>query len=148
MELLWWYWIVFGICLIMLELIIPSFTILWFGFGALAVSFFVLIFLSMPDYVQVFIWSILSILFTIMWFKYLRPKKDRTRAGLSKEGIVGATGMIIMGTDTNYGDGKVKFHVPFLGADEWRCISDTPLKVGDNVRVTDIIGQKLNVVKI
>ena len=31
----WWYWIVGGIVLVLAELAIPSFFIVWFGLGAL-----------------------------------------------------------------------------------------------------------------
>ncbi len=38
MQVEWWYWIIAGICLVGLELIVPSFTIIWFGLGALVVG--------------------------------------------------------------------------------------------------------------
>ena len=34
MQPLWWHWIVFGLCLGMAELVLPSFFIIWFGLGA------------------------------------------------------------------------------------------------------------------
>ena len=34
-KLLYWYWLVFGMILIIAELFIPSFTIFWFGLGAI-----------------------------------------------------------------------------------------------------------------
>ena len=38
MDLQYWHWLVFGMILIIAELFIPSFTIFWFGLGALAVG--------------------------------------------------------------------------------------------------------------
>lgn len=38
MEMQWWIWLVFGIALILLELVLPTFFILWFGIGAVLVS--------------------------------------------------------------------------------------------------------------
>lgn len=148
MQIEWWYWIIAGFCLIGLELIVPSFTIIWFGMGALVVGLLKFMWPGFPVSGQVFLWSVASILFTIMWFKYLKPQADRSHAGMSKEGIVGETGIIIRGTEDSYGKGIVRFRISVLGADEWVCYSETVLRVGDSVRVVDIEGQILKVVKI
>jgi len=34
-KILYWYWLVFGMLLIIAEIFIPSFTVLWFGLGAI-----------------------------------------------------------------------------------------------------------------
>ncbi len=148
MKIEWWYWVVAGFCLIGLELIVPSFTIIWFGLGALVVALLAFLWPAFPVAGQVLLWSVASVCFTVMWFKLLRPKKDRTHAGMSKEGIVGETGIIIRGTDDSYGRGTVRFRISVLGADEWGCYSEQILNVGDSVRVVDIEGQILKVVKI
>jgi len=148
MQIEWWYWIIAGFCLIGLELVIPSFTIIWLGMGALVVGILKAVWPGFPVAGQLLLWSISSIAFTVMWFKYLRPKKDQTSAGRSKEGIVGETGIIIRGTTDTYQKGVVRFRISVLGADEWTCYADEPLQVGNDVRVIDIEGQILKVVKI
>lgn len=148
MQVVWWYWIILGICLIGLELVVPSFTIIWFGLGALLVGLLSALFHGIPVSVQLFLWTVASVCFTVLWFRYLKPKNDRSRAGMSKEGIVGETGMIIRGTTDSYGRGTVRFRIAVLGADEWPCFSDQQLNVGDTVRVVDIEGQILKVEKI
>ena len=148
MQLEWWYWIIAGFCLIGLELIVPSFTIIWFGFGALIVGCVKLLWSDFPASGQVFLWSLASISFTVVWFKIFKPKNDRTHAGMSKEGIVGETGIIIRGTEDSYGRGTVRFRISVLGADEWSCYAEAVLSVGDSVRVVDIEGQILKVIKI
>ena len=145
MQIEWWYWLIVGFCLIGLELIIPSFTIIWFGMGALVVGAIAGFWPDLPVAGQVALWSFASICFTAMWFKYLKPKGDRTHAGMSKEGIVGESGIIIRGTEDSYGRGIVKFRISVLGADEWGCYSSETLHVGDRVRVVDIEGQILKV---
>lgn len=102
----------------------------------------------MSDWLQVLLWALFSVLFTIIWFKYLKPKKDNTNAGLSKEAIVGESGIIIRGTTDSYAKGTVRFRISILGADEWTCFSDETLKIGDSVMVEDIEGQMLKVKKI
>lgn len=144
----WWYWIILGICLIGLELVIPSFTIIWFGLGALVVGVLKVLWPAFPAAGQVFLWSLASICFTVMWFRYFKPKGVRTQSGTSKEAIVGESGIIIRGTDDSYGRGTVRFRISILGADEWICYAEEVLKVGDAVRVVDIEGQILKVAKI
>ena len=145
MPIEWWYWIVAGFCLIGLELIIPSFTIIWFGLGALAVGAVSGFWPVFPLVVQVALWLIASISFMAMWFKYLKPKVDRTQARTSKEGIVGESGVIIRGTEDSSGHGIVKFSIQVLGTDEWSCYSSEILHAGDRVRVVDIEEQILKV---
>jgi len=147
MQIEWWHWVVVGFCLIGLELFVPSFTIIWFGMGALVVGMLKAVWPSFPLAAQLLLWSIASICFTLMWFKYLKPKTDQTHAGMSKEGIIGETGIIIKGTDDTYEKGVVKFRISILGADEWSCYAEQLLKIGDNVKVVDIEGQILKVSK-
>ncbi len=128
-------------------MVIPSFTIIWFGLGALLVGILVVLLPSLPDWLQVLLWALASVAFTVMWFKYLKPKGDRTHAGLSKEGIIGETGIIIKGTSDSYAKGRLRFRISILGADEWACFAEEPLNVGDTVIVEDIEGQILKVRK-
>lgn len=148
MKIEWWYWVLAGFVLIGLELVIPSFTIIWFGLGALLVGILVALVPALPDWLQVLLWAIASVVFTVLWFKYLKPKGDRTHAGLSKEGIIGETGIIIKGTADSYAKGRIRFRISLLGADEWSCFAEEPLTVGDTVMVEDIEGQILKVKKI
>jgi membrane protein implicated in regulation of membrane protease activity len=148
MQVEWWYWIIAGICLVGLELIVPSFTIIWFGLGALVVGMLKLLWPGFSVAGQVFLWSVASICFTVTWFRFLKPKSDRTHSGTSKEAIVGESGIVIRGTEDSYGRGTVRFRISILGADEWSCYAEEVLKVGDSVRVVDIEGQILKVVKI
>lgn len=144
----WWHWLVLGFCLIGLELLIPSFTIIWFGLGAVAVALLMLLVPGVPFWLQVLLWAIASVAFTLMWFKYLRPKNNRTHAGQSKEAVIGETGIIIRGTSDSYAKGVVRFRIALLGADEWTCYADEPLATGDTVQVEDIEGQMLKVRKL
>ena len=145
MRIEWWYWIIAGFCLIGLELIVPSFTVIWFGLVALVVGVLSGLWPGIPLAGQVALWLVTSISFTAMWFKYMKPKGDRTHSRMSKEGIVGETGVIIRGTEDSYGRGIVKFRISVLGTDEWGCFSIETLHVGDRVRVVDIEGQILKV---
>jgi inner membrane protein len=76
MQLLWWHWIIAGFCLIGFVLIVPSFTIIWCGMGALAIGVITLLWPDFPLAGQVLLWMLASICFTVMWFKYLKPRNN------------------------------------------------------------------------
>ncbi|ACH37351.1 protein of unknown function DUF107 [Citrifermentans bemidjiense Bem] len=147
MNIVWWHWLTLGLILIGLELIIPSFTIIWFGLGAVIVSIVLASLPSCPLSVQILIWTVASALLTFAWFRFFNTRLDRTKAGSSKGAVIGETGLVIRGAQ-QYDKGTVKFHLPLLGADEWPCVADDPLAVGDRVRVVDVEGHVMKVEKI
>ena len=146
-KILYWYWLVFGMLLIIAEIFIPSFTIFWFGLGGIIVAG--ILWLS-PDLLlswQLFFWAIASCVFTFLWFKFFKPlMKDRTKAGISKEAIIGESGQVIK--VPNKGKrGIVRFTTPLLGDDEWPFMSQDKIALGDRVFIKDISGNTLIVDK-
>lgn len=147
-ELLYWHWIVFGIGLMLLEIFLPTFTALWFGAGAVIVGVLLLLFPELNPTVQVLIWSVMSVLFTWGWFKYLKPLSiDKTKAGLSREAIIGEVGRVLT-VPTDERRGSLRFPAPILGSDEWLFITEETVAIGDRVRVIDVSGNSLIVTVI
>ena len=147
MELEYWHWLVFGLALLVVEIFLPSFTALWFGAGAIVVGGLLFLFPDMPIGWQIFAWTILSAILTWAWFKYLRPmSKDKTKAGLAREAIVGQSGQVVK-LPVEGGRGELRFSVPLLGAEEWDFVCDSPVQLGDRVWVIDVIGNALLVEK-
>ena len=144
---LYWHWLAFGMLLIIAELFIPSFTIIWFGLGAILVG---LILLVVPDLSlnwQLFLWAIASIGFTFLWFQFLKPLMvDKTKAGLSREAALGESGQVIK-TPIEGERGIVRFSTPLLSAEEWPFICDQEVVAGDRVFVRDVSGNTLIVEK-
>ncbi len=141
--MLYWHWLTLGLLLILAELFIPSFTIFWFGLGALLVGGLLLLFDELALSWQIFIWAIASGLFTFLWFRFLKPRMtDRTKAGLSREAIVGESGQVI-GAPEEGRRGTVRFAKPLLGSDEWPFICEQPVTIGDRVFVKDVSGNTL-----
>jgi membrane protein implicated in regulation of membrane protease activity len=142
-KLLYWHWLVIGMLLIIAEIFLPSFTIFWFGLGAIILAVVLLLFSGIPLSWQLFIWAIASCGFTFLWFKYFKPMMtDRTKAGISREAIMGESGQVIKVPDEGK-HGIVRFTPPLLGADEWQCICEEKLTVGERVYVKDISGNTL-----
>ncbi len=142
-----WHWLVFGMLLILLEIFIPSFTIFWFGLGAIIVAVLVWLPVELDFSAQLFIWVISSSIFAALWFKYFRPLMvDRTKAGISREAVIGETGQVVQ-IPVDEKRGIVRFTTPLLGNDEWDFICDAPVELGDRVRVSDVSGNTLIVLK-
>ncbi|MEJ2454759.1 MAG: NfeD family protein [Candidatus Thiodiazotropha sp.] len=144
----YWHWIVFGVLLVLSEIALTTFFILWFGVAAIIVGGILFFAPSLALSWQIFIWTLLSTLLAVAWFKYLKPLSiDRTKAGLSREAIVGEIGQVISvpGEERR---GRMRFPAPILGTDEWQIISSDSLAIGDRVRVKDVSGNSLLVEKV
>ncbi len=142
----YWHWLVLGMLLILSELFILNFTIVWFGLAAIAVSGFMLLLPSMSFTWQLFAWAVASCAMTFLWFKFIKPRMvDRTKAGIAREAIIGQTGQVIKAPVE--GRGVLRFSVPLLGSDEWSFFCNTPVALGDRVVVCEISGNTLIVNK-
>jgi membrane protein implicated in regulation of membrane protease activity len=144
----YWHWIVFGIALMLSEIFIGSFFIFWFGAAAVVVGLLIVPLPDMSPTAQLIIWAVSSASFALAWFKLVKPLNvDKTKAGLSKEALVGEIGQVLQ---IPSGDkrGKVRFPAPVLGSDEWLIISHDTVSVGDRVSVIDLSGNALIVEKV
>ena len=147
MDILWmiepWHWLVLGFILLIVEMFAPTFASLWFGAAAIIVAALSWL-LPISVFVQILIWLVLSAIFLLAWFKFIKPLSvDRTKAGLGGSVIIGETGMIIVQPQPDRA-GTVRFSVPIVGAAEWVCRTrGEQVAVGDRVVVTDIVGNEL-----
>ena len=143
----YWHWIVFGIALMLSEIFIGSFFIIWFGAAAIVVGLLLLPLPNMSGTAQLILWAISSASFALAWFKLIKPLNiDKTKAGLSKEALLGEVGQVLQ---VPSGDkrGKLRFPAPVLGSDEWLIISHEAVSIGDRVSVVDLSGNALIVKK-
>lgn len=148
MELVYWHWIVLGIVLMLAEIFIGSFFIFWFGAAAVVVGLSLTIAPSISASTQLIFWTLLSLVFAVAWFRFLKPlSKDVTKAGLSREALIGEIGQVL---SVPNGDkrGMVRFPAPLLGSDEWLIMSQDTLSIGDRVSVKDVSGNSLIVVRV
>jgi len=148
MELVYWHWVVLGIVLMLAEIFIGSFFIFWFGAAAVVVGLSLTIAPSISASTQLIFWTLLSLVFAVAWFRFLKPlSKDVTKAGLSREALIGEIGQVL---SVPNGDkrGMVRFPAPLLGSDEWLIMSQDSLSIGDRVSVKDVSGNSLIVVRV
>ncbi len=141
----WWYWIVAGLILVLGELVLSSFFIIWFGLGALVVGAVLVASPTLPLPTQIGIWVVASVAMTVIWFRLFRRVRERTRAGTADEAI-GEVGLLVTEV-APFANGRVRFQRPILGSDEWSCLSDEAIPAGERVKVVRIEGSFVRVVR-
>ena len=147
-DLAYWHWLVLGIGLVVFEIFIPSFTVFWFGLGAIVVGIVLWLFPALAVSGQLIIWIVASCGFTLLWFKYFKPKMvDKTSAGIARDAAIGESGQVIK-CPTENSRGKVRFSTPILGEDEWEFISESEVSLGDRVYIKEFSGNTLIVTKL
>jgi inner membrane protein len=143
MQFEWWHWAVAGIALILAELAVPAFVLIWFGLGALVVALVVAV-VAIDVTAQLAVWLIVSLVLVFLWFKVFRPERHKTRIGMSAPTMIGEIGLLARDV-APFEKGEVRFQKPLLGTDIWPCIADEAIRAGDRVRVIAVEGSLLKV---
>lgn len=146
MTIEWWYWAIGGIVLILLELAIPSFFIIWFGLGALLVAGVMLLAADLSLTAQLLLWIVASLAMVVLWFRVFSPRRHKTLIGTADGEVIGEVGLLV-GAVAPYQRGKVRFQRPILGAEEWACMAESEIPAGERVKVVSIEGSYLKVVR-
>ena len=144
MEMLYWHWVILGVLLVLFELVIPSFTAMWFGLSAIAVGIVLWLEPGLAGSYQIIIWIVSSGVLMLAWFRVFKPKKGHHQA--VKEEVEGEVGLIAV-LASGSRPGVVRFSSPLLGEDEWSYQSEQELEVGQQVKVLDVENNILIVVK-
>jgi membrane protein implicated in regulation of membrane protease activity len=142
----WWTWVVGGIALILAELAIPSFFIVWFGLGAILVGLLMLALPSLSLTAQLAVWTVASLAMVVLWFRVFKRSSYRTRIGTADGGVIGEVGVLVSAV-APFERGKVRFQRPLLGSEEWVCLADAAIAAGERVRVVAVEGSYLKVCK-
>ena len=144
MDLLWWHWIVLGIVLMLLELAVPAFFLIWFGLGAVIVGLLILVFPDLSMAYQVIAWTGSSMVLVWLWFKVFKPNMHKTRAGSSKGMFIGEVALVTRDIRP-YEKGQIRFQKPILGDEVWDSMADEEIKTGERVKVLEVEGNILKV---
>ena len=142
-NLLWWHWIILGLVLVVSEIFMPLFIILWFGISALIVGFVDLGF-DTSFMSELSLWIILSVVFLAMWLLFFKDKTI-TKSGQS-DFTLNTKGEVIQRIVPSV-RGRVRFDTPVLGDKEWFASSDEIIEIGDRIMIVEVIGQLIKVQK-
>jgi hypothetical protein len=138
-NLLWWHWILLGIVLVILELAVPSFTIFWFGLGAILTGLLTAALPGLSIEGQLLAFSASSIGFTFLWFRYFRPRKRAGSTVSNEQLAIGQTGIAASRALRPGEIGRVVFSVPVMGHESWEYTADEPINTGERLRVTAVL---------
>jgi inner membrane protein len=147
MDFQWWHWIVLGFALVVAELAVPAFFIIWFGLGALLVGLALLVLPDIGLTAQVAMWVVASLGMVVAWFRVFRRDDHKTRIGQSDGDTIGEIGLMAKAA-APFERGRVRFQKPLLGSEEWECVVDEAIAAGERVRVVSVEGSFLKVQKV
>lgn len=143
----WWHWVVAGVALVLAELALPAFFIIWFGIGALLVGGVLFIAPGLSLTAQIALWTVASVAMAALWFRVFRPGRQTTLSGTANGDAIGEIGLLV-GAVAPFERGRVRFQRPLLGADEWVCMAESEIPAGTRVKVVAIEGSFLKVAKV
>ena len=146
MTLEWWHWEIAGLALVLLELAVPAFFIIWFGFGAMLVGLVLLVAPGLALSAQIGVWVLASVAMTVLWFRVFRRSQHKTLIGTAAGEVIGEIGLLVSAV-APFERGKVRFQRPVLGAEEWACVAESAIAAGQRVRVVSVEGSYVKVAK-
>jgi|SRR6056297_886653 len=138
-------WFLIGLALILLEFVIPGFVIIFFGVAAWFVFILVSIFPGMAFWVQLMIFSVLSLGTLIFLRRSLKKKFFSENEGAGSESVddfIGRTALVEKAI-SKAKNGKVNFK----GA-SWEAYADQDIPEGVNVTIVGRDSIKLKVVPV
>lgn len=147
MNIEWWHWVVAGLALIVAELAVPGMVLVWFGIAALGIGLLLAALPALSPTLQIALWTLLSSLLVVAWFRVFRPDRNKTQAGSSAGEAIGEIGLLVHEV-APFGRGQVRFQKPLLGTDLWECIADESMAAGERVKVQSVEGTLLKVSRI
>jgi hypothetical protein len=146
MTLEWWHWEIAGLALVLLELAVPAFFIIWFGFGAMLVGLALLVVPGLALSAQIGVWVLASVAMTVLWFRVFKRSQHKTLIGTAAGEVIGEIGLLVSAV-APFERGKVRFQRPVLGAEEWACVAESSIAAGQRVRVVSVEGSYVKVAK-
>ena len=146
MTLEWWHWEIAGLALVLLELAVPAFFVIWFGFGAMLVGLVLLVAPGLALCAQIGVWVLASVAMTVLWFRVFKRSQHKTLIGTAAGEVIGEIGLLVSAV-APFERGKVRFQRPLLGADEWACVAETAISAGERVKVVSVEGSYVKVTK-
>ena len=135
LEIIFWYWWVFAVFMLAIEILAPGFFFLWLSVSGAIVGAVLFLFPSIDTEIQLIIFSVLSIVSVLLWRHYgLQNPAETDHPLLNKRGAqyIGRTFSLIEPIEN--GRGKIK-----VDDSIWTVLGDDcPLET--KVEVTDVKG--------
>ena len=143
LEIVFWYWWVFAVFMLGIEILAPGFFFLWLSLAGAVVGVVLFLFPATTVEIQLLIFAILSIVSVLIWRKYgLQTPTETDHPLLNKRGAqyIGRTFSLIEPIEN--GRGKIK-------ADDsiWTVLGED-CSLGSKVKVTSVKGALFEVEQV
>ncbi|HEY6898053.1 MAG TPA: NfeD family protein, partial [Rhodocyclaceae bacterium] len=133
--------------LMLAELAVPAFVLVWFGLGALLVGLALAIIPTLGTTAQLSLWLIASLALIVLWFKVFKRDQHKTRIGMADADVIGEIGRLAKAV-APFEKGEVRFQKPIVGSEVWPCIADETIAAGERVKVLSVEGSFLKVARV
>ena len=137
-EIVWWHWAIAGFSLLVLDAVaLNIYYLMWFGGGALATAAAAAIFPTMPTWVQIVLFSVLSLALLALWLCVLRPRQLTDERRLAMRDLPGQAG-VVASYNAVEKCGTIRLQRPVGGKDVWEFISECPPRKGDRAVIQTV----------
>ncbi len=132
----WYIWLILSIGFVALEIITPSFIVLWLSVGAFYAM--LITFITNQLIIQLVVFVIVSVISMFFTKKLFNDTKNKTEYKNSTEMLIGKEVIVVKRINTDIEFGEIK-----IGNDIWTAYSDKDIDVGELVKIIKIDGAKV-----
>lgn len=137
------FWLILVAVMLVIEIFTMGLTTIWFSLGAVAAA--IAAGLGAPLWVQILLFTVVSVVIMILVRPFALKVMDRNRTKTNIDEVIGKQAEVIEPIDNQKEQGKVRFR-----GVEWmaRSVDGSTVAVGDVVTVEEVSGVKLLVKKL
>ena len=137
------FWLILVAVMLVVEIFTMGLTTIWFSLGAVAAA--IAAGLGAPLWVQILLFTVVSVVIMILVRPFALKVMDRNRTKTNIDEVIGKQAEVIEPIDNQKEQGKVRFR-----GVEWmaRSVDGSTVAAGDVVTVEEVSGVKLLVKKL
>lgn len=137
------FWLILVAVMLVVEIFTMGLTTIWFSLGAVAAA--IAAGLDAPLWVQILLFTVVSVVIMILVRPFALKVMDRNRTKTNIDEVIGQQAEVIEPIDNQKEQGKVRFR-----GVEWmaRSVDGSTVAAGDVVTVEEVSGVKLLVKKL
>ena len=137
------FWLILVAVMLVIEIFTMGLTTIWFSLGAVAAA--IAAGLGAPLWVQILLFTVVSVVIMILVRPFALKVMDRNRTKTNIDEVIGNQAEVIESIDNQKEQGKVRFR-----GVEWmaRSVDGSTVAAGDVVTVEEVSGVKLLVKKL
>ena len=137
------FWLILVAVMLVIEIFTMGLTTIWFSLGAVAAA--IAAGLGAPLWVQILLFTVVSVVIMILVRPFALKVMDRNRTKTHIDEVIGQQAEVIEAIDNQREQGRVRFR-----GVEWmaRSVDGSTMAAGDVVTVEEVSGVKLLVKKL